>query len=129
MEEKQVKITPILAFTIVLYVLAQVLGKVFDISVSVFWLEGVILLFLFAYIIKWLKSESIVLQCLRFMGTISLESYCTNVFLLPFFMYLPLQMGDMNLNPGNWTYYLVGTAGCILVSYWVNRLSKPIIKL
>lgn len=128
MEEKKVKVTPILAMTIGLYALAQVLGIVFGIPVSVFWLEGVILLVLFAYVIEWLKSESIVLKCLNFMGTISLESYCTNVFLLPFFMYLPWQMGGMNLNPGNWSYYIIGTSYCILIFALVNKISGQIIK-
>ena len=128
MEEKQVSIAPFFAMVIVLYVISQVIGKIFNIPVSTFWLEGVILLVMFVYIINWMKSESFVMKVLNFMGTISLESYCTNVFLLPFFLYVPWQIGGVNLNPGNWTYCVVGTGSCILVSYWVNRFSKPIIK-
>ena len=128
MEERQVRIAPFFAMVIVLYVVSQVIRKIFNIPVSTFWLEGVILLILSAYIIKWMKSESFVMKGLNFMGTISLESYCTNVFLLPFFLYVPWQIGGVNLNPGNWTYYLVGTLFCIVLSYWVNRISSRIIR-
>ncbi len=85
MEEKQVRIAPFFTMVIVMYVVSQVIGKYSIFPVSTFWLEGVILLILSAYIIKWMKSESFVMKVLNFMGTISLESYCTNVFLLSFF--------------------------------------------
>lgn len=128
MNEKQIKIWPVLVSAAGLYVLSQIVSKMSGVGVSVFWLEGVILTVLFIYVIEWCKRLPVVMKVLSFMGTISLESYCTNVFLLPFFLYLPWQVGGLDLNPGNWTYYLVGTTGCILVSWVVNRISRPLIK-
>ena len=124
--EKHVKIFPILIVTLCLYALSQIINKTTSLSVSVFWLEGIILLIISVYLIKKTNKISS-LKVLNFIGTISLESYCTNVFLLSFFYYIPWQLCCENLNLNNWTYYTIGTIACILVSWIVNEISKRIL--
>lgn len=34
-----------------------------------------------------------------------------------------------NLNPGNWTFYIVGSIICIAISYVVNKYSKIITQI
>lgn len=60
------------------------------------------------------------------MGIISLESYITNEYVLRFFSIYSWQINDYNLNPGNWTFYIVGSIICIAISYVVNKYSKII---
>ena len=109
-------------------VVAAIINKVTSFQISYFWLEGLFLLLLFALVIDRFYSYRF-MELLRFMGGISLESYCTNVLLLSRFRGLPYVFGNINLNPGNWTFYVLGTICCLLVSVLVNRASKKIIGL
>lgn len=128
MRKKKIKITPILIVVIGLYILSQLMSKMSAIPVSFIWLEGIILLVLTIYVVIWLESSSIVIRGFAYMGKISLESYCTNVFVLPFFALFSWKVSSICINPGNWTYYIIGTLCCILISVLVNKISSYIIK-
>lgn len=112
----------VLMFFIALRVLANV-------SISLFWLEGMILLVVVTLVITTLKEYKWIMATCAFLGSISLESYCTNVFALQFFKYVKWQIGNINLNPGNWAYYIVGTICCLAISVIINRMSKKIVVL
>ena len=99
------------------------------VSFSLFWIEGIVLLICVTLMINGLKKYNCMLSTFAFIGGISLESYCTNVFALLFFMYVPWYIGDVNINPGNWTYYVVGTICCLVLSVIINRTSKKILNI
>lgn len=93
-----------------------------EITATLFWIEGIPLTAALCLVLD--KCHLNILHKLSsFMGTISLESYCTNVFMLGFFKIIPWQISDIDLNPGNWTFYVFGTVCCILFSYVINRIS------
>ena len=93
---------------------------------SLFWLQG---MFLISFVTLMLKNN-IVSKCfvsLRFLGSVSLESYATNI------MVIPLFFGDYSFMcidsySGRWGRYVIGTLFCLAISFIVNRLSKYLIK-
>ena len=99
-----------------------------DKTLSFFWIEAILLLIILPILLTWIKAVW-VHRALRFMGSISLESYCTNVLLLAYFSQFSWSVNGVNINPGNWTYYIVGSAICIFISYVVNIFCKTIIKI
>jgi|GEM_PF-181789 hypothetical protein len=115
-----------LVFTLVICV---IINKLTSIQITYFWIEGMVLLFVFVLIIRRFSHTSKLCRCLSFMGVISLESYCTNVLLLSFFLCFSYTFYGINLNEGNWAYYIVGSIFCVIVSLIVNRLSKWILSL
>lgn len=126
---KGVKISTIkllLSMAIILAV-ALALKGMLEMPVSLFWIEGLLLLFISTLFIDIFFKRNYLVRFLNFMGMISLESYLTNVFVLSFFIYIPWNLCGLNLNPGNWTYYVVGTGCCILISCFVHQISDGII--
>lgn len=99
-----------------------------EIRVGLPWIEGMLLLIVVTMLVNWLRKCMFLMGTISFFGVISLESYCTNVFLLNFFRYIPWQIGSINLNPGNWTYYFVGTICCLGFSYIIHFISGKILK-
>ena len=59
-----------------------------NVSINLFWLEGMILLVVVTLVITTLKEYKWIMATCAFLGSISLESYCTNVFALQFFKYV-----------------------------------------
>ena len=51
------------------------------------------------------SKNSIIKKVFRFMGDISLESYLTNVALPSIIALIPFQVGNINLNYGNYLLY------------------------
>lgn len=126
-EGKQIRMKYIFISLIALLgggILLKFMGNV---SLSLFWIEGMVLLTCITLLINALKKINCMMSTFAFMGGISLESYCTNVFALPFFGFIHWNLGDVNFNPGNWTYYLIGTLCCILTSVAINSVSKYLI--
>ena len=123
---RNVKALPLTCMLIGILVVAIALKVLLNIDVTLFWIEGLILLLLMTVLLE--HSNCVALHSLSaFMGVISLESYCTNVFFLDFFKYLPWSICGINLNPGNYPLYILGTCGCILLSLIINKISKMII--
>lgn len=126
-ECKKVKMSFILLPIFLGLVVCAVLNKATCFRISYFWIEGLFLLLVFAFLLEKLSQLTKLMAFCKFMGSISLESYCTNVLLLSYFHGLPFVIMGVNLNPGNWTYYILGTIVCLIVSYIVNRFSKWIL--
>ena len=53
----------------------------------------------------------------------------SNEYVLRIFSRYSWQINDYNLNPGNWTFYIVGSIICIAISYVVNKYSKIITQI
>ena len=99
---------PLLAY-IVLYVVNHSFGLCF----SLFWLMTLPLLIISSLLvskIRWLRYVS------RFMGNISLESYCTNVFVPS------LLMSIFNVRSSMFGY-IASVCACILLSVIINRFA------
>lgn len=111
-----------LAFYIVLYILNHRLGCNF----SLFWLQGIPVMTIAVLLLSKLNIGKLN-SVLAFLGAISLESYATNVLVLPRMKSWSWSVADFDLNPGNWTFYIVGTVICLSISVIVNRVSKMII--
>lgn len=93
---------------------------------SLFWVQGVPLMTISAWVIEKIKSK-FVNGFLVFMGGISLESYITNMLLLPRLQSYSCFIDDIGVNPCNLTFYVLGSLICLMISYWVNWISKIII--
>ncbi len=126
--EKEVSLLYAYSTLLILFVICVIIRLFTNISVSMFWIEGMILMITLTIVLHALSNNNRMLSFFRFLGSISLESYCTNVFLLPLFMYLPYHICDINFNPGNWTYYILGTFFCLIISVYVNRISRQLLK-
>lgn len=128
MKGTKVSTARVLAFCVIMLAAALTLKLVLGIFVSLFWIEGLLLLFVSTQLIHLIHNRNYLMKSLDFMGMISLESYLTNVFVLSFFSYIPWIIFGFNLNPGNWTYYLIGTGCCIMISSIVHHICCRIIK-
>lgn len=126
-EEKKISLFWLIIFPIIILCVFYILNHKTDYQFSLFWLQGIPAVTIIAYIIDKLRNKTIH-KILTFFGIISLESYVTNVLVLPHFKTWDWKFGDVNINPGNWTYYIVGTVLCIFLCIIVNKLSKLIIK-
>ena len=107
--------------------IALIVRFVLHVKLSLFWLQGMLLLIICGILVCKLKSN-VSHRFLDFMGSISLESYFTNVCLLICFQTLSWNIGGRDISYGNWTYYIVGTLVCIVVAYVIHYVSTLIIK-
>lgn len=108
------------------YILLYTSNHVFSTHFSLFWLQGISVMTVCVIVINKYKYLNVFLS---FMGIISLESYITNEYVLRIFSRYSWQINDYNLNPGNWTFYIVGSIICIAISYVVNKYSKIITQI
>lgn len=111
---------------LLLYTVLYVMNHKFGCNFSLFWLQGIPIMTIAVLILSKIDSCKFN-SALVFLGTISLESYATNVLVLPRMKSWSWSVADFDLNPGNWTFYIVGTFICIVISVVVNRISKVII--
>lgn len=109
------------------YILFFMLNRCLNAHFSLFWLQGI---FLTSVIALLLKNTIVtkVLPLLRLLGSMSLESYATNILIMPLFFVKDFELWVMAPNIGKWCSYVVGTLICLAMSYVVNKLSKNIIK-
>lgn len=103
-------------------VISFAINKMFDANISYFWTQGIVFLTISTLIIDKLHSNRLN-SFLRFVGVISLESYATNVIILPYFKNVSWYIGNVNLNYGGWTYYITATIICLFISYFINKIS------
>lgn len=97
-----------------------------NITLSFFWIEGLLVVFALILIIdKFNKCR--IISIMNAFGEISLESYCTNVLLLNFIMVFLINIPYCILKPSSCTVYLTGTIVCLVISFIVNRVSRNII--
>lgn len=93
---------------------------------SLFWLQGIFLTSVITLMLKFSIVPKF-LSLLRRMGSISLESYATNIMLIPLFRFWNFEFWGIDLNMGRWSFYVIGTLLCLVISYIVNKLSKYLI--
>lgn len=123
---KQMSVLWMIVFPLVFYIVLYILNHRWGCNFSLFWLQGIPIMTIVVLVLsKWNISK--LNSVLAFLGTISLESYATNVLVLPRMKSWSWSMGDIDLNPGNWTFYIIGTVICLIVSVIVNRVGKIII--
>ena len=108
------------------YILLYTSNHVFSTHFSLFWLQGISIMTICVIIVNKYKYLNVFLS---FMGIISLESYITNEYVLRIFSRYSWQINGYNLNPNNWTFYIVGSIICIAISYVVNKYSKIITQI
>lgn len=107
---------------LILYIVLYISNHVLETHFSLFLFQGISMLTLFTLILD--KIKNIHLNAfLSFIGTISLESYITNEYVLRALTTFSWQINGYNINSGNWTLYLGGTIICIAISYIVNKIS------
>lgn len=106
---------------ILVYILLYSFNHVFFTHFSLFGLQGISVMTICSVIINKYRHMNVFLS---FMGTISLESYITNEYVLRFLSRYSWTINGIDINPGNWTFYIVGSVICIAFSYVVNKYSK-----
>ncbi len=125
-EGKRIPVLWMIVLPLVLYIILYVLNHRFGCNFSLFWLQGIPVMTIAVLVLSKLNTSKLN-TVLAFWGTISLESYATNVLVLPRMKNWSWSVGDIDLNPGNWTFYIIGTVICLIVSVIVNRVSKILI--
>lgn len=111
---------------LVFYMVLYVLNHRFGCNFSLFWLQGIPVMTIIVLVLSKLNMGKFN-SALAFWGAISLESYSTNVLVLPRMKSWSWSVADIDLNSGNWTFYIIGTVICLIISVIVNRVSKIII--
>lgn len=125
-EGKRISVLWMIVLPFVLYIILYVLNHWFGCNFSLFWLQGIPVMTIAVLVLSKLNTSKFN-TVLAFLGTISLESYATNVLVLPRMKSWSWSVADIDLNPGNWTFYIIGTVICLIVSVIVNRVSKMLI--
>lgn len=111
---------------LLLYSIFFVLNHTVGTNYSLFWTQGIPIMTVSALFINWVNSN-VVNKAFSFLGSISLESYATNVLVLPNLNILPNSVAGICINPNNLTFYFLATVICLMISVIVNRISKNII--
>ncbi len=125
-ESKHISVQWMIVLPLVLYIILYILNHRFGCNFSLFWLQGIPVMTIAVLVLSKLNTSKLN-TVLAFLGTISLESYATNVLVLPRMKSWSWSVADIDLNPGNWTFYIIGTVICLIVSMIVNRVSKMLI--
>lgn len=127
-EKKESSVLLYIVLPIIAYMLLYALNHTIDTHFCLFGLQGIASVSIIAILIDKLKSCKLNVA-LGFVGIISLESYITNEYLMRFLQRFSWSIGNMDISLGNWTFYLVGTCLCIILSVYVNKLSRKIFEL
>lgn len=99
-----------------------------DTNLSYFWAQGLVLLTISVLVVHKLCSAKLNIV-LRFLGVVSLESYATNVVVLPHFMKAPCFACLHDSSIGSWILYGLITICCLFFSYFVSKVSMLISKV
>lgn len=126
-EQKKMSLWMIVVLPLLVYMVLYWMNHHIDTRFSLFWLQGISMVMLFAYLLDKFHNKNL-LSVLSFIGIISLESYVTNEYLIRSLFSFSWIINGININPGNYTLYWGGTLLCIFISYIVNRMSKYILK-
>lgn len=105
------------------YILLYNLNHTFSTHFSLFGLQGISVMTICVTIINKYGHINVFLS---FIGSISLESYITNEYVLRALSGYSWTINGTDINPGNWTFYIVGSIICIALSYIINKYSKLI---
>lgn len=125
-DDRKIPLSWMTVIPIIFYICLYILNHKFGCNFNLFWLQGIPIATIAVLVLSklnWDRLNSILI----FVGVISLESYATNVLVLPQMKSWTWSLAGINLNPGNWTFYIIGTCICLAISWLVNRVSKKII--
>lgn len=126
-EQKKVSLWVTVVLPLLIYMVLYWMNHQLDTHFSLFWLQGISMVMLFAYLLDKVHNKTF-LSVLSFIGAISLESYVTNEYMIRSLFSFSWIINGFNINPGNYTLYGGGTLVCIFISYIVNRISRYILK-
>lgn len=126
-DSKHISINWLITAPLMLYVILYVLNHRYGCNFNLFWLQGIPIMTIAVLILTKINLRALN-SVLAFLGVISLESYATNVLVLPRLIKWEGAMFTVYGFLGTLSLYLIGTIGCIAISIIVNRLSKAIIK-
>lgn len=118
-QSQQVSIITFVFIPLLFYVIFYLLNHKYDMHFSLFWLQGIPIMTIFAIILQHLHW-GIINRFLCFMGIISLESYITNDYVLRAIKPLFIEYCN-SFNKGNYFYYFWGSIVCIIISYFSNK--------
>lgn len=122
----KVSIWKLIIVPLFVYIIFFILNRSIGTHLSLFWLQGIFLTSVISLMLKFAIVPKF-LSLLRRLGSISLESYATNIMLIPLFRFWNFEFLGIDLNMGRWSFYVIGTLLCIVISYIVNKLSKYLI--
>lgn len=125
-KEKESSVSVFVIWPLSVYVLLYVVNHKAGTHFCLFGLQGVIMVAVFAILINAVRNIRLN-ALLKFFGLISLESYITNEYILRALQSVSWQIRGVDISLGNWTFYIVGTFLCVMISFIVHRLSKRIL--
>lgn len=125
-ESKNASLVCMVAIPLLLYTVFFILNHTVGTNFSLFWTQGIPIVTICALVLDRIQFK-IFHAILFFVGGVSLESYATNILVLPNLQFLSFEIFGVNINPYNLTFYFVGTIICLGLSILVNRISKIII--
>lgn len=126
-ENKDSNVFLFILIPLMLYAVFFALNHTIGTNFSLFWTQGIPVMTICALFIDWFKSK-VLNNVLDFMGSISLESYVTNVLVISNFSWLSYMLNGLGINHWNLAYYIVGTLICLLLSYIIHVVSLCCIK-
>lgn len=123
MSGRKISLLWMIVVPLIIFVILYYMNHRFSFYFSLFWLQGIPAVALIAIVLSLLKC-SILNMILSFVGSISLESYLTNVLVVPI-----LKRAVMNIFPciDGWAFYTFAIVICIVLAYFVNVVSKTLI--
>lgn len=119
--KKNAKLWLYVYLPLTLYVFLYILNHRFGLHFSLFVFQGVMMVTVFALFMKSCSCARIH-KLLIFIGSISLESYITNEYLMRALQKCSWSLSGLDFNIENWTFYIVGTILCIFVSFVAKEL-------
>lgn len=126
MSGRKISLLWMIVVPLIIFVILYYMNHRFSFYFSLFWLQGIFLTSVVTLLLKFtIMSKS--LSLLRSLGAISLDSYATNIMIIPLFRFWNFDIWGIDLNMGRWSFYVVGTLICLFLSYTVNKFSKYII--
>lgn len=125
MQDKEVSIMHAFIIPFFFVVTLYMINKVFDINICLFGLQGWIVLVLATLLLSVVQSQRLY-NILCFWGRISLESYATNIIIVPIIVGAFQACDENSLSLG--LVYFVSTIICLAYSICVNKMCNLILK-
>jgi len=123
---RMISITNMIVLPLILYCILYFFNHKMGCNFTLFWLQGIPIMTITTLLLSKINNSKIN-STLSFLGKLSLESYATNVLVLPLMKSWSWSINGFSINWGNWTFYIVGTILCLLISWIVNQFSKIIL--
>lgn len=125
-KKKESSVLLFMVYPLLLYVFFYILNHGLETHFCLFGLQGILMVTFFALLINAITNAKLSVF-LNFWGLISLESYITNEYVLRALQNVSWKVCGIDISCGNWTFYVVGTCLCAIISFCANRISKKIL--